>query len=59
MLFTLQVSTNCFFFFLQTREAPPTEDAGHDGDAWVLGLALGIVHPQGLEGGQTDGLGAP
>lgn len=36
-----------------------TQDAGHDGDARVFGLALGIVDAQRLEGGETDGLGAP
>jgi hypothetical protein len=36
-----------------------TEDAGHDGDARVFGLALGIVHPQRFEGREADGLGAP
>lgn len=36
-----------------------TEDAGHDGDARILGLALGIVHPQRLQRGETNGLCTP
>lgn len=36
-----------------------TENAGHDGDARVFRLPLGIVDAQRLEGGETDCLGAP
>lgn len=36
-----------------------TEDAGHDGDTRILGLALGIVHPERFQRGETDGLCAP
>jgi hypothetical protein len=31
-----------------------TENAGHDGDAGVLDLALGVVDAQGLERWKTD-----
>lgn len=33
-----------------------TEDARHDGDAWVLDLALRIVDAQGLEGRKANSL---
>lgn len=36
-------------------ESGSTEDAGHDGDAGVLGLALRVVHAEGLEGGEAHG----
>ena len=31
-----------------------TENAGHDGDAGILNLALGVVDAQGLERWKTD-----
>lgn len=36
-----------------------TENAGHDGDARVFGLPLGIVDAQRFQRRETDCLGAP
>lgn len=33
----------------------PTENTRHDSNAWILDLALGVVHPQSLQGGETNG----
>lgn len=38
---------------------PACENAGHDGDARVFGLPLGIVDAQRFQRRETDCLGAP
>lgn len=32
-----------------------TENTRHDSNAWILDLALGVVHPQSLQGRETNG----
>lgn len=39
---------------LSRRGGEFTENAGHDGDAGILDLALGVVDAQGLERWKTD-----
>ena len=32
-----------------------TENTRHDSNAWILNLALGVVHPQSLQGRESNG----
>jgi hypothetical protein len=43
---------------VEAGRGPAGQDGGHDGDARVLGLALGVVNAQRLEGREADGTGS-